>query len=271
MKRLIITFLMSMIVLISFAQEEFILKKDLSIINVGDGKYLFRMIDADKTPLNGRHKIIDGRKSEYVVADFTNGYYNGDYAFYKFNKLAEKGTYKDGLKEQIYTQYYSDGITPEKEIPYCEGKLNGMARYYYTNGKPEREKSYTMGVEDGIDRKYDPDNGNITTNLFFKNGVPDGPQVMLLFSNIGVYKEYATYSNGVRVGMFTQIFEDERLKTLGSYNEQGQKDGNWYERDSFSEREKYSTGRHIIYENGKVVKQTNVKDFDKFCKKILKK
>lgn len=271
MKRLIFTFLINVITLAGFAQDDFILLSDLSVINLEDGRKLHRFTDDNKTPLNGRQRIIGRKQSEYVIAEFTDGLYDGVYELYKYNKIKEKGTYIDGRRHGEYTEYYSSEAIPEKKILYEYGKRHGISRYYFVNGKLEREKCYFHNVEDGIDRKYNYETGKMTSDMFFKNGKPEGRQVYTLFSNIGNYTEYVTYSNGVKTGVFAQIFEDESLKTLGSYNEEGKKDGEWYERDSFSSSEKHSTGKLTIYENGEIIKEKELSDFDGFWKKRKKR
>ncbi|MDR2466773.1 MAG: hypothetical protein LBD35_05210 [Prevotellaceae bacterium] len=63
---------------------------EVKVINAGDGRLLFREYKSEK-PLNGQHRIIDGYRSEYRLAEFENGFYNGSYQFFKSDKLTEQG------------------------------------------------------------------------------------------------------------------------------------------------------------------------------------
>ena len=45
---------------------------EITVINVGDGRLLFRARE-DNAPLQGEHRIIDGRQTEYTLAQFKDG------------------------------------------------------------------------------------------------------------------------------------------------------------------------------------------------------
>lgn len=264
MKKIILSLLFGAMALTGVAQETIYQVDEVSVINYGDGRLLFRQLDENKSPLNGQHRIIDGYRSEYVLADFKDGMYNGNFQHFKSNKLKEEGTYKEGRKEGIYKEYYSDGSKVKKSTPYKEGKLNGIVTSYYTDGKPEKEKEYSMSVENGIERSYNYETGNISERNY-KDGLQHGSQVIYYSSNVGAFVELSNFDNGKRVGEFLEIFTDVSLKTLGYYNKEGRKDGEWLERDSFSakDNDKFS-GRRIIYQNGEVVGQEEIKNFVKF-------
>lgn len=267
MKKLVISLLFGAMALAGVAQEKIFEADEVSVINYGDGRLLFRQIDKDKTPLDGQHRIIDGYRSEYIVADFKDGMYNGNFQHFKSTKLKEEGIYKEGRKDGIYKEYYSDGVKVKKETPYKDGKLNGVVTSYYTNGKPEKEKGYTMSVEDGIERSYDYETDNVSERNY-KDGRQHGNQIIYYSSNIGDFVERSTYDNGKRVGEFSETFTDGSIKSLGQYNADGEKDGEWLERDSFSEKDNDKfAGRRSIYKNGEFVEGEIIRDFVKFQRK----
>lgn len=268
MKKFIISFLLVAVALSGAAQETVYQVDEVSVINYGDGRLLFRQIDDKKTPLQGQHRIIDGYRSECLVAEFKDGMFNGNYQHFKNNKLKEEGTYLKGRKDGLYKEYYSDGIKVKREAPYTTGKLNGVEKKYYTDGKTESEKGYAMSVEEGVEHQYDYESGRLTTDRNYKGGRLDGNQTTYITSNIGDFVQTATYELGKPVGEFSEIFADGSIKTLGQYTKTGQKDGEWLERDSFSEKnnDKFS-GRRIVYENGKVVEEEEIRDFGKFQRK----
>ena len=76
------------------AQKEYQIEQ-VSAINMGDGRILFRDLKTDK-PLDGEHRIIDGYHSAYILADFKEGLYNGKYEEHEYNKLICEGAYKEG-------------------------------------------------------------------------------------------------------------------------------------------------------------------------------
>lgn len=243
--------------------------KEVSVINYGDGRLLFRRINEDKTPLNGENRIIDGYRSEYILAGFKNGMYDGKYRHFKSDRLVEEGFYKDGRKDGLYKEYYSDGEKVKKETPYKEGKLNGIVKSYYTNGKPEKEKGYAMGVEDGIERIYDYESGEMTTDKNYKAGKLHGKQRFLTVSNTGNFVTTATYEEGKPTGEYSAIFTDGTIKEKGTYGKNGRKEGKWLVRNSFkTEGKDRFGGKCIIYKDGKVASEKDISNFQKYEKNI---
>lgn len=267
MVKLAISLLFVGLTLTGMAQEKVYQVDELSVINYGDGRLLFRQYDKDNTPLNGSHRIIDGYRSEYILAEFKDGMYNGDYKYLKNNRLKEEGTYKEGRKDGVYKEYYSDGVALKKEAPFKEGKLNGIVKTYYTNGKLETEKGYAMSIEDGVERDYDYESGEITTDRNYKNGVLHGSQIAHYGSNIGDFIQRVTYENGKMTGSFSEIFTDGTIKKTGKYNKDGEKDGEWLERDDFPNDKGKFSGKRTLYKDGEIIKEEIIKDFVKFQQK----
>lgn len=196
--------------------------------NLGDGRILFRELETE-VPLNGRHRIIDGYHSVYILADFTNGLYNGAYEYFENNALVEKGAYKEGVKNGLLTRYNSDGTTVKEEIPFTDGKVDGIVKYYYLDGSLEKEKGFKNGVEYGPERswRHGADKPHIERNYF--EGKPDGRQYAEISSNTGDYIEVAHFEKGVPTGEFLQTYVDSgEVKMRGSYSDGG-KDGVWTE------------------------------------------
>lgn len=75
---------------------------------MGDGRFLYRDLKTDK-PLDGDRRIIDGYHSAYIQAEFKDGFYNGKYAEYEYNKLRCEGAYRNGHKEGTFKFYDSEG------------------------------------------------------------------------------------------------------------------------------------------------------------------
>lgn len=85
------------------AQNDFNVEQ-ITVINLGDGRLLHRTKESEK-PIEGTHRIIDGRRSEYKEVEFAGGLYNGKYQFFKSNKLREEGNYKEGRKNGVFKEY----------------------------------------------------------------------------------------------------------------------------------------------------------------------
>jgi len=221
------------------AQKDWQIER-VTVINYGDGRLLFRSNDDKEEPLNGKHRIIDGYRSEYVLAEFKDGMYHGDYQHFRYNKLKEFAQYKEGRRHGATKQYYSDGETVENESFYKEGKPDGLFKSYYTDGKLKSEKGYKDGLEHGIDRAYDFETGKVTRESKFVNGKAEGQQL----SSRGSYSVNSNSSDGKLDGKYVETYEDGTTKTKGTYKD-GKKDGRWetYKKDGLPDKV-------ITYRNG---------------------
>jgi len=232
------------------AQSEKTIKiEDVTVINDGDGRALFRDAKSE-APLNGLHRIIDGVHSAYVLAEFADGFYNGSHETYKNSSLATKGTYREGRLNGPFTTYRADG-TVEVELTFADGKMDGTATGYYPDGKIEQQQEYTEGKLDGMSRDYYLD-GQLAAEQGFRagkehgperkfregeqkpyvdrnwfEGQPDGRQYAEIDSNTGDYIQVAHYERGTPVGEFLQTWADSgEVKQRGSYKD-GKREGVW--------------------------------------------
>jgi antitoxin component YwqK of YwqJK toxin-antitoxin module len=238
---LLIGMLLAMITANLCAQTEFDVSR-ITIINIGDGRSLFRELRNNK-PLSGEHRIIDGYKTEYVLAEFNDGLYNGSYQLFKHNKLSEKGSYKEGWKDGDWFEYFSDESV-KSEYHCKKGKLDGIRKTYYTDGKTESEIGYKDGVQDGKEIRYDYETGKLKVEAFFVNGKPDGKQTRYISSNVGDYVQISNYKNGLQNGEYSETNANGNIRIKGSYKD-GKKDGLWVEN-----RKDGKPDKSITYKNG---------------------
>lgn len=119
------------------AQEAVYQVDEITVINYGDGRLLFRKQGESKEPLGGVHRIIDGYHSEYLIAGFKNGMYDGKYQHFKRNNLWEESTYKDGRLHGVWKEYYSDGKVKSVEERSLGGSWEKLESY-------DREGKSTM-------------------------------------------------------------------------------------------------------------------------------
>lgn len=208
------------------AQEAVYQIDEVTVINYGDGRLLFRQSNDKKAPLQGLHRIIDGYHSEYLLAEFKNGMYDGKYQHFKRNNLFEESTYKEGRLDGIRKQFYADGKALQSETTFVDGKLNGVRKTYFQNGKPETEKGYKLGVEDGPDRRYNSETGKLTLDTYYKDGKREGKWVEHMVSNRGNYTQISNYKEGLPTGEYLKTLEDGTVLIKGSYKE-GKKEGVW--------------------------------------------
>lgn len=197
-------------------------------VNLGDGRMLLSKISTGK-PLEGEQHIIDVRKSEYKTYYFDNGLFDGPYTHYRNNKLVEEGHYMEGVKEGVFKEYYSDGVTVKRTRIYREGKLDGPDITFFTNGRPEREKGYKGSVEHGPERRWDHESGTLLVERNYTDGKLDGPQMELIRSNVSDYIIRSNYKMGILDGDYTETYtKDGVVRRKGRYAG-GEKTGKWTE------------------------------------------
>ena len=197
---------------------------EITVINLGDGRMFFRSLN-DDAPIDGEHRIIDGHKPEYTLAQFANGLYDGKYERYKSNRLVEKGVYKEGVKNGTFVEYYSDGKV-KSEKSFADGKRNGVSKTYFTNGKPESVQGFKNGVEDGAEQRWHWETGEQTVDANYADGKPVGKQTRHISSNDGELIEIRHFENGVEEGEYSQAWKNGIPRTKGQYKD-GKKDGVW--------------------------------------------
>jgi antitoxin component YwqK of YwqJK toxin-antitoxin module len=239
------------------AQENLLNVGEVTVVNLGDGRMLHREAES-KTPLQGEHRIIDGIRSEYTQAAFTDGLFDGPWAHYKHNLPAETGAYRQGLRHGTFTEYYSDGRRIKSETPYTDGKRDGMRRTYYTDGSLEMEKEYRQGQEHGIERRWDYGAQEPRSEHNYYAGKKDGRQITRFVSNVGDYYEESNFNMGSPVGEFLQRWSDGTIRTRGQYNRIGDKDGVWIEsrRDGSGDNDDDNWKRYeIVYKNGEAISE----------------
>lgn len=104
---------------------------------------------------------------------------SGDYA--------EKGTYSNGQKTGLWTQYGSDGkISSEKN--YLNGKLDGESKQY-TNDVLRKSEEYKDDKRDGVVKEFD-DAGNPLSSTEYKNGKKHGKETLYKNGEIASEREF---------------------------------------------------------------------------------
>ena len=106
--------------------------------------------------------------------------YSGPYEFYSGRSgrngqsLESIGSYKEGLKDELWKFYYDKGQLKELGN-YKNGNRNGPFEFYHDNGQLDTSGNFKDGImEDGVWKFY-YDNGQLKELGNYKNGNPNGP------------------------------------------------------------------------------------------------
>ncbi|MEG0559670.1 MAG: toxin-antitoxin system YwqK family antitoxin [Muribaculaceae bacterium] len=267
MKKLIFTFICIAMNFVVMAQEKVHKVEEVSVINYGDGRLLFREMNDDKTPLNGQHRIIDGYRSEYILAEFKDGMFNGVYQQFRNGNLIETGTYKDGRWNGEHKKYFSDGKTLQRLVNFRDGKADGISTTYGQNSKIETEKGFKNGVEDGYDRRYDLETGKVTMDTYYKDGKKAGRWTEQISGNRTGFTRVSNYANGMLNGEYSETFSTGKIRKKGSYLG-GKKNGVWIinrdngtpDRSTTYINDEKNGEEKIFYTSGKIEKSYNYRN-----------
>ncbi|MDR0603536.1 MAG: toxin-antitoxin system YwqK family antitoxin [Bacteroidales bacterium] len=122
----------------------------------------------------------------------------------------------------VEKNYYENGKV-ESEIPYKNGKMNGVAVWYYLHGQRSLEITYKDGAKDGTMTRFYR-NGQKETVEQYKNDTLHG--LSLKFNEKGSLTLECGYKNGKKDGIIKQYYSDGSLFMTGNYIDD-QYDGTW--------------------------------------------
>lgn len=267
MRKMFFTLLLGVMMSSSVAVSQEVVHQigEITVINYGDGRLLFREHDADKAPLNGKHRIINGYTSEYVLAEFKDGMYNGGYEKFKNNKLQQKSTYAEGRINGSRNTYFNDGTSINRVDVFVNGKLDGVSKVFYMSGKVESEKGYKLSVEHGVDNRYDSETGEATRKTSYLDGKRDGDWIEHMSSNRGDFTTKRSYNLGVPVGEFIETLDrDGSVREQGMYKD-GIKNGLWVDNTTNPKRTELFKDGDVVelrefYTDGKLSKSKSYAD-----------
>ena len=169
-------------------------------------------------------------------------------------------------KDNEVLSYWPDG-TVKSELRYTDGKLDGVCKWYYGNGKPSMEAVYTMNVLNGESIRW-YENGNIEEKAYYIDNQYDG--VVEEYNVFGTLIKKSTYKKGVLDGMFYQFYDNGHPFLEGEYLD-GMMHGSWimyYQDGSIGSSAVYDRGTGIqkgygeggLYQNAEIHYKNGVKD-----------
>lgn len=170
------------------------------------------LLKENDQPLSGKYRVLRGLDEEHI--GFSDGMMEGDYRRYRDGVLRESGSYARGKRDGLFTEYYQDGKTPSKETPMKSGKIEGTVVTYFRDGKKASEKAYLSSQENGMERRYDPETGEILLEGRWEKG-----------KKVGEWIELSDAGHGIK-GVTKQHYRDGKLD--GPYISELTRDGKPY-------------------------------------------
>ena len=169
-------------------------------------------------------------------------------------------------KDAPVVSYWDDGVL-KSELRYKDGKLDGVCRWYYRNGKPEMEVTYSMDKLNGEATRW-YENGNLEEKSYYKDNQYDG--VVQEYNVFGTMVKLSTYENGVLNGLYYQWYDNGKHFMEGEYID-GMMHGSWlmyYQDGTIGSNAIYNMGTGVqkgyseggAYQNVEIHYKNNVKD-----------
>lgn len=161
----------------------------------------------------GIFKFFDDTKVGTVIA--TREFNPNDDSCYtifynqKSNKVSE-GKVVNKLFEGEWKYYHENSPQIMATEFYTKGKLKGIRKVFFKNGKIAEETTYVSGVKEGPYKKY-TEEATVLEESNFKNGEYDGKAIFR--DETGQIAGQGLFKNGKKVGMW-KILEKGKLKDV---------------------------------------------------------
>ncbi len=147
--------------------------------------------------------------------------------------------YVNGQKNGIEKNLHNNNGKLASEIPYADGKINGLAIGYFSNGKQSYETEFTNGIKNGLDKQYTI-SGVPKTETTYENGTK---KLEKEYYPSGKLKRVTPFRGELEHGTSKEYYENDTLKSTTDYI-----DGSKY--NLMTE----------YYENGKMKRETYYTD-----------
>ena len=141
----------------------------------------------------------DGRVSRiYTVLKGTDVREGVSLSYHRNGKLAIEVPYRNGKIDGVMRSYDEDGKLHET-IGYLEGEEEGYSTIYYPNGKKKSRESYRRGILNGMSENWD-ESGKLRRQIPYVEGQIHG--TFKMYDEFGKIKEDMTFVRGLRNGLY---------------------------------------------------------------------
>lgn len=141
----------------------------------------------------------NGRVSRiYTVKKGTDVREGVSLSYHANGKLAIEVPYRNGKIDGVLRSYDENGNLHET-IGYLEGEEEGYSTIYYANGKKKKREVYHQGILNGVSEDWD-ELGRLVRQIPYENGQIHG--VVKIFDETGKVIEDMNFVRGIRNGAY---------------------------------------------------------------------
>ncbi len=220
------------------------------------------LVDKDGNPFSGRVK--DNSDSGFSIYTYKQGKLDGLNVVFSEGRLREIGHWKDGLQNGLF-QMYTDKEILIDHANFKDGERNGLTEQFYSDtGKLRLSANYKNGVLDGVFKAY-YQNGNMQAEVAYQNGEMNG-KFKEYYENKNV-RISGSYKKSLQNGEWKSYLEDGTLESIINYKdgmlnglkEDFYKNGNVWTRREFKDNELDGI-YEVYYEDGTIQLKSKIKN-----------
>ncbi len=145
----------------------------------------------------------------YVLAVFKNDLPFGIWRWYEKGSLITLIPYTNGKMNGV-VKYYGGGKLYDSEKPFSNGLANGIAKIYYDNGQIKNETPHVNDTIEGGEKEY-YESGKLKQETPYSKGKKNG--VGKEYYENGVLKSETPYTDDKFNGVYKTYYEDGKLKS----------------------------------------------------------
>ena len=147
-------------------------------------------------------------------------------------------TWKNGIKEGPERIYNENPRYLKTEIPWVAGKIEGIRKTFYENGKIASETPYVKGKAHGVAKSFSAD-GKVMRECTLKKGLRDG-KLTDYWPETGKSRRSIHYKMGKVTGVVRQYHDNGQLKSEVSFrNDAMHGEEKRFERDGKPAKSRY--------------------------------
>lgn len=157
------------------------------------------------------------------------------------DQLRIEGSYADGLKTGLWTEYYPDG-QKKSQFQYVDGVKHGPAKAWFANGQLEHNGEWERGKKTGNWTEW-YESGAYKQTYRYEDGKEHGPYEW--DTEEGEKRARGEFKHGVRHGQWTWWNGDTYQRTVRGYSNgfQHGEEAAWYENGQLAYRRHWSDGK----------------------------
>ncbi|MES1939230.1 hypothetical protein T5B8_03261 [Salinisphaera sp. T5B8] len=191
----------------------------------GNGRLRRHTVERNGHPVGRQYQARGTDAGTYEIEHYdANGKRHGEQRSYRDFELREYAHFRHGTQIGEAVEYGYSGQRTESHYD-DQGKLDGAVTTTDDNGELLSRAHYQHGVQVGDYVEYRAYDRRLVARGDYKNGKRHGEWTT--YQHQQVWK--GRYREGVQIGRWEAVDENGYVRAAGQYDDQGRRDGRWYD------------------------------------------